>query len=62
MEMSFDSCNPYNDRITAFAEHDDELHGIAAGATAYLVKPFRPRQSQDKAGFTPLHLLRRNTQ
>lgn len=30
--------------ITAFAEREDELHGIAAGATAYLTKPFRPSQ------------------
>ncbi|WP_369746460.1 hypothetical protein [Paenarthrobacter sp. AMU7] len=28
--------------ITAFAERGDELHGIAAGATAYLINPFRP--------------------
>lgn len=35
--------------ITAFAERDDELHGIAAGATAYLVKPFRPRQLRELA-------------
>ncbi|MFB9857051.1 response regulator transcription factor [Paenarthrobacter aurescens] len=35
--------------ITAFAERDDELHGIASGATAYLIKPFRPRQLRELA-------------
>lgn len=30
--------------ITAYAATDDELAGIAAGATAYLSKPFRPAQ------------------
>lgn len=30
--------------ITAFAETADELLGIAAGASAYLTKPFRPAQ------------------
>ncbi|MFE4197627.1 response regulator transcription factor [Paenarthrobacter sp. NPDC056912] len=30
--------------ITAFAEREDELQGMAAGATAYLIKPFRPSQ------------------
>lgn len=30
--------------ITAFAESNDELDGMAAGASAYLVKPFRPAQ------------------
>lgn len=28
--------------ITAYAGTDDELDGIASGATAYLTKPFRP--------------------
>ncbi|MDR6438804.1 DNA-binding response OmpR family regulator [Paenarthrobacter nicotinovorans] len=35
--------------ITAFAELDDELHAIASGATAYLIKPFRPRQLRELA-------------
>ncbi|BCW61784.1 response regulator [Arthrobacter sp. StoSoilB22] len=35
--------------ITAFAERDDELHGIASVAKAYLVKPFRPRQLREIA-------------
>ncbi len=35
--------------ITAFVERDDELHGIASGATAYLIKPFRPRQLRELA-------------
>jgi len=35
--------------ITAFAEREDELHGIASGASAYLVKPFRPRQLREIA-------------
>lgn len=30
--------------ITAFAESSDELDGMAAGASAYLAKPFRPAQ------------------
>ena len=30
--------------ITARAEFDDEMAGMASGAAAYLVKPFRPRQ------------------
>ena len=30
--------------ITARAELDDEMAGMASGAAAYLVKPFRPRQ------------------
>lgn len=30
--------------ITAFAEAADELAGIAAGASGYLTKPFRPTQ------------------
>ncbi|MET4901612.1 response regulator [Paenarthrobacter sp. CC6] len=30
--------------ITAFAETADELAGMAAGASAYLAKPFRPAQ------------------
>ncbi|AOY74143.1 response regulator (plasmid) [Arthrobacter sp. TES] len=30
--------------ITAFAETADELAGMAAGASAYLTKPFRPAQ------------------
>lgn len=30
--------------ITAFAATEDELGGIAAGADAYLSKPFRPAQ------------------
>ncbi|GEB19688.1 hypothetical protein [Paenarthrobacter aurescens] len=51
--MSFDLSNLYNDRITAFAERDDELHGIAAGATAYLIKPFRPRQLRELAATEP---------
>lgn len=43
--------------ITAFAERDDELHGIASGATAYLIKPFRPRQLRDLAlGLCPQEL------
>lgn len=29
--------------ITARAEADDELTGLASGATAYLTKPFHPR-------------------
>lgn len=35
--------------ITAFAEREDELHGIASGASAYLIKPFRPRQLREAA-------------
>ena len=30
--------------ITARAELDDEMAGMASGAAAYLIKPFRPRQ------------------
>jgi two-component system OmpR family response regulator len=30
--------------ITARAEADDEMAGMASGASAYLTKPFRPRQ------------------
>jgi DNA-binding response OmpR family regulator len=30
--------------ITARAEADDEMAGMASGASAYLIKPFRPRQ------------------
>ncbi|MFF2318246.1 response regulator transcription factor [Arthrobacter sp. NPDC058097] len=30
--------------ITARAEPDDEMAGMACGASAYLTKPFRPRQ------------------
>ncbi|MDQ0864742.1 response regulator transcription factor [Arthrobacter globiformis] len=30
--------------ITARAEVDDEMAGMASGAAAYLTKPFRPRQ------------------
>lgn len=30
--------------ITARAELDDEIAGMASGAAAYLIKPFRPRQ------------------
>lgn len=30
--------------ITARAEVDDEMAGMATGAAAYLAKPFRPRQ------------------
>lgn len=33
--------------ITARAEPDDELAGLASGATAYVTKPFRPRQLTD---------------
>jgi DNA-binding response OmpR family regulator len=33
--------------ITARAEADDELTGMASGAAAYLTKPFRPRQLTD---------------
>ncbi|MFP3578898.1 MULTISPECIES: response regulator transcription factor [unclassified Arthrobacter] len=33
--------------ITAFAQPGDELDGIAAGATAYLSKPFRPAALRD---------------
>ncbi|MDI2036883.1 response regulator transcription factor [Paenarthrobacter nitroguajacolicus] len=43
--------------ITAFAERDDELHGIASGASAYLVKPFRPQQLREVAqGMVPQEL------
>ncbi|MBT2584777.1 response regulator transcription factor [Arthrobacter sp. ISL-95] len=43
--------------ITAFAERDDELHGIASGAKAYLIKPFRPRQLRELAlRLSPLEL------
>lgn len=31
--------------ITAFAQVDDELTGLATGASAYLAKPFRPAES-----------------
>lgn len=30
--------------ITAFAQREDELDGMAAGADAYLIKPFRTAQ------------------
>jgi two-component system OmpR family response regulator len=30
--------------ITARAEVDDEIAGMASGAAAYLTKPFHPRQ------------------
>ncbi|MFE4834547.1 response regulator transcription factor [Arthrobacter sp. NPDC056691] len=30
--------------VTAHAEPHDELAGLASGAAAYLVKPFRPRE------------------
>ena len=30
--------------VTARAETDDEIAGMASGASAYLIKPFRPRQ------------------
>lgn len=30
--------------ITAYAQADDALNGIASGASAYLIKPFRPTQ------------------
>ncbi|WP_426997733.1 response regulator transcription factor [Pseudarthrobacter sp. N5] len=30
--------------ITARAERDDEIAGMASGAAAYLTKPFRPKQ------------------
>lgn len=30
--------------ITAFAANTDELNGMAAGADAYLISPFRPAQ------------------
>ncbi|MBT2550890.1 response regulator transcription factor [Arthrobacter sp. ISL-65] len=30
--------------ITARSEADDEMAGMASGASAYLTKPFRPRQ------------------
>jgi DNA-binding response OmpR family regulator len=30
--------------ITARAELDDEMAGMASGAASYLIKPFRPRQ------------------
>ncbi|MEV7660724.1 response regulator transcription factor [Paenarthrobacter sp. NPDC089316] len=44
--------------ITAFAEHDDELHGIASGASAYLTKPFRPRELREAAlALAPRELL-----
>ncbi|NQD90086.1 response regulator transcription factor, partial [Paenarthrobacter sp. CM16] len=33
--------------ITAFAAVGDELDGLAAGASAYLPKPFRPAQLRD---------------
>lgn len=34
--------------ITAFAQPGDELDGMAAGASAYLTKPFRPAQLRAK--------------
>jgi DNA-binding response OmpR family regulator len=33
--------------ITARAEIDDEMAGMASGAAAYLTKPFRPRQLRE---------------
>ncbi len=33
--------------ITAHAEPDDEMAGMASGAAAYLTKPFRLRELQD---------------
>lgn len=41
--------------ITAFVEPGDELDSMAAGATAYLAKPFRPSQLRSLAqGLCPL--------
>ena len=35
--------------ITARAEPDDEMAGMASGAAAYLTKPFRPKQLRELA-------------
>jgi two-component system, OmpR family, response regulator len=35
--------------MTARAEPEDELAGIASGAAAYLTKPFRPKQLREMA-------------
>lgn len=41
--------------ITAFVESGDELDSMAAGATAYLAKPFRPSQLRSLVqGLCPL--------
>ncbi|MFC8041598.1 response regulator transcription factor [Paenarthrobacter sp. NPDC057355] len=43
--------------ITAFAEREDELQGMASGAAAYLIKPFRPQQLREAAlELAPLEL------
>jgi len=33
--------------ITAYSAPDDELDGIASGASAYLIKPFRPARLRE---------------
>ncbi|GAB12585.1 putative two-component response regulator [Arthrobacter globiformis NBRC 12137] len=35
--------------LTARAENDDVLAGMASGAAAYLTKPFRPKELAQKA-------------
>jgi DNA-binding response OmpR family regulator len=35
--------------LTARARLSDEMDGLSAGASAYLIKPFRPRELRDVA-------------